>query len=141
MSQSLTVTSNECVDNSSNIYLCPGKTICTNNYFNCERFNLACQSNSDGKYFTCSASSTTCVLDVTTDCCPALADLTPQYYCPHTQACVTDKSTCCSLDPATPIYCKAQSNCVAHQYECCEDLKNNGQQLMKCSSENKCVTR
>ena len=60
-----------CVGNEVDIYLCPGTTICTSSYYNCDRIDdvLCPASGQEKAYFTCDDTSTTCVENVMTDCC------------------------------------------------------------------------
>ena len=127
---------------SSDIYLCPTTSICTSNYFNCDRIDETICDSATEELFTCFASSTTCVKNVMTDCCPDITqgeEVIPQFYCPHTQACVTDESTCCTLDPETPIYCEETQACVSHKFECCSNYLSLSSPMRKCEYEDKCV--
>ena len=137
-----------CVSNaasgSSDIYLCPTTSICTSNYFNCDRIDDTICDSTTEELFTCFASSTSCVKNVVTDCCPDIITegtevAVPQFYCPHTQTCVTDSSTCCTLDPQTPIYCQQTQTCVSHKYECCSNYLSSTNAMVKCTYEDKCV--
>ena len=126
---------------STDIYLCPNSspTICTSNYFNCERIDDTVCDTATEQRFTCTDTSTECVKDVLTDCCPPTAEGVEQFYCPYSQECVTDSSACCQLDPSTPIYCEESQTCVTHAYECCSNFLSATNPMEKCQYEDKCV--
>ena len=132
-----------CVANASTgsnkVFLCPNTTICTSDYFNCDRIDdKYCNSATEFRFRCFDTGTDACVKDLRTECCPPVGGK-PRYYCPHTKACVDTESSCCSINPATPIFCKSLNKCVAHQYECCSNYLSSVNPMVKCTYENKCV--
>jgi hypothetical protein len=124
--QSLTVASDLCVANaaagSNKIFLCPNTSICTSDYFNCNRIDdKYCNSATEFRFRCFDTGTFPCVANLRTECCPKVEGKPQQFYCPHTKTCVDTESSCCSINPTTPIFCTSLNKCVAHQYECCSN--------------------
>ena len=126
-------------EDTSTIYLCPGTQVCTSDYSYCNNVNEE-DCNSSAPY-KCFVDSEDCVNDVDAECC---TDPEKAHYCPYDQTCVSSEGECCQRNPDTPVACRdldtgEVTHCAAFEYECCSSFESNGNPLVKCTFEDKCV--
>lgn len=60
-------------------------------------------------------------------------------WCPHSNRCVSNATTCCSLNALTPIYCTSSKQCVQNEWQCCSNYLSTTSPMVKCSTEPKCA--
>jgi len=117
-----------CYNNTAAPYNCPNTQLCVPDYSWCKYINATCNSTNP---FKCSSG---CKSAMGPECCSSNTT-----WCPHVNKCVSNVTTCCSLNPLTPIYCQATKKCVQHEWQCCSNFLSITTPMVKCSNEPKCA--